>query len=741
MRTHARTRGRVLITAVVLAAATAIAPLAAGAATAHSPGRAAAGSAVPHYQHIAVILMTDHGYGNIIGNPFAPTINALATEYGLASHYYTTSDPDVADMLALLTGKNLSVSDGLPYWDQQIKGQSLLTQLDAAHLTWKEYAQSMPYPGYLGDCYPTQCLTTDTLYNQTQFNSVPDLASVASNPAEARKMVPAVQLAADSRDGRLPNFSLIDPNECYNMHGGPPWCEDSPNFYRQGNDNKLVSAGDSYVKAITQEIMSGPQWSHGNNAIVLAFTEGNGHQGCCDAVPGTGRVATVVITSHGPRHLADPTKFNHYSLLSTIEQAFGLGCINLTCDTTHVVPMAKLFGAASDAPERPSRPAVHAVGTSAAGAAPVASPWHQVATPNLSANDNDLAAIAGRSPADIWAVGSLLPNPNATVVHTLAIHYDGTAWSAVPTPANGPEASSLYGVAALPDGTAWAVGIHTQPSGHTTQSLAEHWDGHAWTIVPTPNPGSAEDMLYGVAAVSDNNVWAAGTYSGPDNTFHPLLEHWDGQKWSAVPVPGGAGIPDGILTSVTSSPSQGVWATGQLAMSPVDRQIVLHLEGGSWVPVTEPGVTSPGGGAASAYPQSIAVTGNGPWVAGNDRTGDTGFSTLVEAPGPGGRLTELSTPNPTAQDNYLFGIAPVGGGNAWAVGTDLPPATGNAASLIEYGSAAGGWKVVPSPDPGAPNGNTLLYGVLAFGPHDVWAVGTYDGQNGMSTLALHYTGG
>jgi Phosphoesterase family len=742
MKSRTRTPGRVLITAAALVAATALPQAAAGAA--HAPGRTAA-SAVPHYQHIAVILMTDHGYSNVIGNPHAPAINALAKQYGLASRYYSTSDPGVADILALLTGKTYSVSDGLPYWDQQLKVPSLLSQLDAAHKRWKEYAQSMPYPGYLGDCYPTQCLTTDTLYNQTQFNSVPDLASVAGNLADARNMVPAAQLGTDARAGQLPAFSLIDPNECYNMHGGPPWCEDSPNNYGQRNDNLLVSGGDSYVKQVTQEIMSGPQWRRGNNAIVLTFTEGNGTAGCCDANPGTGQVATVVITSHGPRHLTDPTPFNHYSLLATIQHALGLGCLNFTCDTKHVVPMAKLFGVASDAPVRASLPgrvtarrAVPRPVTVAPSSA--ASKWHQVPTPNIGANDNGLAAIAGRSPSDIWAVGFLLPGANATIVRTLAIHYNGTKWSAVPTPHVGPEANSLYGVAALPDGTAWAVGIRTQASGHTARSLAEHWNGHAWTVVPTPNPGSAEDMLYGVAAVSDTDVWAAGTYSGPDNAFHPLLEHWDGKSWSAVPVPGSP-APDGILTSVTSSPSQGVWAAGQLAMSAPDRQVVLHLKGSSWTVVPEPAVHTPGGAAASAYPQAIGLTPAGPWVAGNDRAGHAGFSTLVEAPASGGQLHELTTPNPTPQDNYLFGVAPVTGGHAWAAGASLSASTGNASSLIEYGSASGGWTIVPSPDPGAANGgNTILYAALAFGPHDVWTVGTYDGSGGMRTLALHYTG-
>jgi hypothetical protein len=86
-------------------------------------------------------------------------------------------------------------------------------------------------------------------------------------------------------------------------------------------------------------------WSQGNNAIVITFDEGNGTKGCCDADPGTGKVYTAVITSNGPRGLADNTPYNHYSLLQTIQTAFGVGCLEFTCDTKNVVPMAPLFAA------------------------------------------------------------------------------------------------------------------------------------------------------------------------------------------------------------------------------------------------------------------------------------------------------------------------------------------------------------------------------------------------------------
>ncbi|HEY2641694.1 MAG TPA: alkaline phosphatase family protein [Streptosporangiaceae bacterium] len=749
MRSVLSNRARALLTAVVVLAALGL-PVAASAvpaatASVAASSRPAAAVRVPHYDHIAVIMDTSHDYGSILHNKFAPNINRLAHQYGLASHYFTVTDPDTANLMALLAGDSFGIGNGVPYWDTQLHKSSLLSQLTSAHKSWKEYSQGLPYPGYLGACYPTRCLQTDTLYNQTQFNSVADLASVVDNPAQARSMVPATELAADARTGRLPTFSLINADECRIMHGGPPWCEDSSNSYHQADDNKLVSAGDSHIGQVVREIMSGKQWRHGNNAIVVTFTEGDTTQGCCDVKAGTGHVITIVITSHGPRHLVDPVPFNHYSLLRTIQDALGLPCLRHSCDKV-LVPMAKLFGAASDAAARPAG----AVGTGLAApkvAAPavlrpaVPSSWALVTSPNVGPSDNQLTAVAGGSASDIWAVGSMLPNANATRLSTLALHYNGVTWSRVATPNTGSEANSFYGVAALPDGTAWATGIYTTSSGHTGRALIEHWNGHHWTLVPAADPGSADDMLYGVTAVSDTNVWAVGGYSGPDGFFHPLIERWNGHHWAVRTVKGLRG-DRGMLTSVTSSPVSGVWATGQLVNHAPDQQVVLHLVGGSWV-VARGAVRTPAGAVASADPQSIGISPLGPWVAGNDRAGHAGFSTLVEAPGSGGHLAQQKTPNPTPQDNYLSGISPVNGGNnAWAVGYSQSVATGNASSLIEYGSAVGGWKIVSSPDPGAVNsGNTFINGVLRLADNNVWAVGTYDGVNSQRTLILHYTGG
>ncbi len=579
-----RTPRLVLACAVLLIGALAGPVTAAASAGAAAAPRAA--TSVPHYQHIAVIMDLDHDYGSILNNPYAPNINRLAKQYGLASHYYTVADPDIANEVALLGGSSFGVNDNFPYWGEQIHEPSLLSQLDATGLTWKAYVQSLPYPGYLGDCYPTECLGTpqvDTLYKQIKFNGVPDFASVADSPSEARKMVPATELGADARAGKLPNFSLILPDECHDMHGGPPWCVDGANAYHQPNDNRLVAAGDSYIGQVVHEIMSGQQWTRGNNAIVLTFTEGDTNAGCCGTVPGTGRVMTVVITSHGPRHLTDPAPYNHYSLLSTIQHAFGLSCLQESCDTAHVVPMVRLFGGARDPrPGRSGTPGRQARRTAAPPrAAAAASPWKLVPSPDIGANDNNVGAIAASSPSDIWAVGALLPTASSTRTHTLAIHYDGTAWSDVATPDAGRQANILLGVAAQPDGTAFAVGNYTRPAGHTSRTLAERWNGHRWAVVPSASPSGLEDMLYSATASSTAGVWAVGAYEAKDGLFRNLIEHWTGTRWVAVPSPDPGAAGD-FLYSVTSGAS-GVWASGQeLSGQAPDKQVILHLSQGSW---------------------------------------------------------------------------------------------------------------------------------------------------------------
>ncbi|NJN49354.1 MAG: phosphoesterase, partial [Alkalinema sp. RL_2_19] len=157
------------------------------------------------------------------------------------------------------------------------------------------------------------------------------------------------QLSTDLKTGKLPNYSHIILNQCNEMHG----LQECP------NDEKLIQRGDAAIGQLVDRITSATVWSAAeNSAIVVTFDEDNYYlfdhpeeQGCCGTDPksethyGGGHIATIVITNHGPRGLVDATPYNHYSLLRTTENAFGIDeYLNMAGATDQgVQAMTKLF--------------------------------------------------------------------------------------------------------------------------------------------------------------------------------------------------------------------------------------------------------------------------------------------------------------------------------------------------------------------------------------------------------------
>jgi len=72
---------------------------------------------VPHLDHAFVIMMENHGYPQIIGNPFATFINSYATSANLATNYYAVAHPSLTNYLETVGGSNFGVlSDNPPDW-------------------------------------------------------------------------------------------------------------------------------------------------------------------------------------------------------------------------------------------------------------------------------------------------------------------------------------------------------------------------------------------------------------------------------------------------------------------------------------------------------------------------------------------------------------------------------------------------------------------------------------------------
>jgi|HubBroStandDraft_2_1064218.scaffolds.fasta_scaffold05230_4 hypothetical protein len=72
---------------------------------------------VPHLDHVFVIMMENHGYGQILNNPNAPFINELAKSSGYATNYFAVGHPSSTNYLETVGGSNFGIrSDNYPDW-------------------------------------------------------------------------------------------------------------------------------------------------------------------------------------------------------------------------------------------------------------------------------------------------------------------------------------------------------------------------------------------------------------------------------------------------------------------------------------------------------------------------------------------------------------------------------------------------------------------------------------------------
>ena len=95
-------RTRVALTLAVVAAAA----LAVAAPSASASG----GAVVPHYDHVFLVVEENHGFTDVIGNPAAPNLNALARRFGLATSYFGVSHPSEPNYVALMGGSTFGVA-------------------------------------------------------------------------------------------------------------------------------------------------------------------------------------------------------------------------------------------------------------------------------------------------------------------------------------------------------------------------------------------------------------------------------------------------------------------------------------------------------------------------------------------------------------------------------------------------------------------------------------------------------
>ena len=256
-------------------------------------GAQAAKPPVPPFQHVVVVVMENKSKAEVLGNDDAPYFNALASRYAVLTHYGGVSHPSLPNYLALISGSTHGIRSDCT--DCTVSGRNLADTLDHAHRTWKAYAEKLPRAGWLG---PRTGLYVKRHVPFLYFRDI--LAS----SARRRDVVPMRQLSTDLTAGRLPDFSLVVPDLCHDMH------------------DCTVAQGDDWLGRFLPPLLRSSRLAH--SVIFVVFDEP------LAMYPGSNPVPAIALGRLVRPDSEYRAKTSHYGLLRTIEDAWGLPRLGLS---------------------------------------------------------------------------------------------------------------------------------------------------------------------------------------------------------------------------------------------------------------------------------------------------------------------------------------------------------------------------------------------------------------------------
>lgn len=253
-------------------------------AAAALPGAQAAQRPVPSFDHVVVIVFENKVRGSILGSRYAPTFNSLARRHAVLAGYRGVTHPSLPNYLALVSGSTQGITDDCT--SCSTGGRSLADTLEAKGRTWKTYAEGLPRAGWTG--------AASGRYVK-RHNPFLYFRRVLAQPARARNVVPLSALSRDLAAKRLPDFALVVPDMCHNMHDCP------------------VSTGDTWLARFLPPLLRSPQLA--NSVVFVIFDESD------SADPRIAGLALGPLVRPGSSFAP---AMSHYGLLRTIEDAWGL---------------------------------------------------------------------------------------------------------------------------------------------------------------------------------------------------------------------------------------------------------------------------------------------------------------------------------------------------------------------------------------------------------------------------------
>jgi hypothetical protein len=277
-----KTSSRLLTIVVVVALLTALAL--------EGPGRAAT---LPKPRRVAVLVLENRSYEQVIGRPDAPFLNRLAHRYALATSYFAIGHRSLPNYIALTGGATHGINDNCTSCDTE--QPNLLNQLDRAQVSWRAYFEGLR---------PNARLTAATHRYNPHYDPFGYYERVEQNRRARQRIVNFGALRHDIAHTQLPRFSWIAPDVFHDGHNGT----------LRAADRFAAELVPKLVRALGPRGLLYVVWDEGPNSDL---------RGAAGA-PGGGRIPLIAAGAGARRHARTGIQANHYALLRTIETQFRL---------------------------------------------------------------------------------------------------------------------------------------------------------------------------------------------------------------------------------------------------------------------------------------------------------------------------------------------------------------------------------------------------------------------------------
>jgi len=269
-------------------------------------------TSVPNFEHIVVIIFENKESSSVIGNPEMPAYNRMAQTYASLEQYFAVTHPSLPNYLAMIGGDTFGIQSDCE--NCFINATSLPDEIETSGRSWKAYQESMPKPCFIGSMAQYAQKHNPFIY----FDPI----RLDQSRCE-QHIVPLTQMQTDLDNNSFPNFAFIAPNMCNDAHDCP------------------LKSADAWLEQVLNTLIPALDADKQPYLIVLTWDEGEGSHSCCGLPQyAGGRVATVLISPQVKNGFKDETPYTHYSLLKTIEIAWGLPFLGHAGDQQNVIILA-----------------------------------------------------------------------------------------------------------------------------------------------------------------------------------------------------------------------------------------------------------------------------------------------------------------------------------------------------------------------------------------------------------------